>query len=467
MSKDLFANHLTQKLVPFRTYSCLDSSGQQIGHVLLHAGEPRWILVNPTAFEIIKNLEKGLSVQQIVARLINIYGLSESLALQDVSSVIKQLSEQGFLCTSKTQAQGSSNGLQRLYFHLTNWCNLSCRHCYLIFPSKGSRELSHSKVEQLIRTLAEGGGRAVVFSGGEPMLHSRLKDILIHTNPDLKITLLTNGTLIDREWAAFFSGLNITIQLSLDGSREEIHDSIRGKGSFVKTLKAIEYLQERGLGPRLSLSTTVMNQNRNDLRGLISLAEKLAVPMIRFAPLRREGSAESNWESTGSELGIHSYEDFFQYVTDFQERLSPKVNVNCGLSGFLFKNPNYTNSGGESWCPLGEQLVVNVNGDAFPCAFLLKDEFKLGNVFQDSLSELLHSDRMNGVCKALQDRRSKIEKCANCTWINLCQTGCMGQAMDHKGTLWDTDHFCEFRQKAYKQTFDKLIKREFSSIAPF
>ena len=67
---------------------------------------------------------------------------------------------------------------------------------------------------------------------------------------------------------------------------------------------------------------------------------------------------------------------------------------------------------------------------------------------------------MADVCLALVERRQKIEKCAACTWRNLCQAGCMGQALDNKGTIWDTDDFCDYRKRAYKEAFDRILRIE-------
>jgi len=64
------------------------------------------------------------------------------------------------------------------------------------------------------------------------------------------------------------------------------------------------------------------------------------------------------------------------------------------------------------------------------------------------------------VCRALAERRSKIQECAACTWRNLCQAGCMGLALDNKGTIWDTDDFCDYRKRAYKEAFDKILSIE-------
>jgi len=296
----------------------------------------------------------------------------------------------------------------------------------------------------------------VTLSGGEALLHPEIKKILQHAASKVKIELSTNGTLIDREWAKFLSDMDIRIQISIDGSTRKIHDSIRGNGAFEKSLRAIEYLQEAGLRKRINFSTTVMNQNLHDLTGIISLAERLDVPLVRFLPLRRKGRARKKWEAIGSGLTIRDFERFYEHTSRLQKNGGSGVDISCGLSGFLLNMPEEF-EGDDIWCPVGRQLVVDINGDAYPCVLMMENEFRLGNAFDDSLDNIIQSDAMIAVCQALSERRHKIKKCSGCNWRNLCQSGCMGQALDNKGTIWDTDDFCDYRSSAYKEAFNKIL----------
>ncbi|MDY6974503.1 MAG: SPASM domain-containing protein, partial [Thermodesulfobacteriota bacterium] len=283
-----------------------------------------------------------------------------------------------------------------------------------------------------------------------------IREILGYTAPRLGIRLLTNGSFIDREWAAFLADMDIFIQLSIDGSGRKIHDTIRGKGHFDQSLKALEYLQEAGLGDRINFSTTIMEQNLLDLSCIISLAERLGVPHVRFLPLRRCGRAREEWDSVGVGISEADCERFFGEASHLQKKGKASVEISCGLSGFLLKMPEAA-SGDNIWCPVGRKLVIGVNGDVFPCVLMMRNEFRLGNALDDSLVDTMQSNGMKTVCRALADRRVRIEKCSKCNYRNLCQAGCMGQALDEKGTIWATDRFCDYRRKAYKDAFDKIL----------
>jgi radical SAM protein with 4Fe4S-binding SPASM domain len=443
----------------FFIYSPFQSEDiKQTAHVILHTHEARWLVVNDTGLEIAHHLDKGESIEKIAQHLVVKYGISAEVAKNDVVSVSEQLSQQHFLGEKKGELPIRSPTLNSVHFHLTNRCNLSCAHCYLSCPdSLTFMDIPVPLAFRLIDELVENGGKEVILSGGEPLLHPEIKKIFKYAASRLRIRLLTNGTLIGREWAAFLADIDCSLQISLDSSKSESHDAIRGKGSFAQVIRAIEYLQEAGMGKRILLSTTIMRQNIHDLKDIISLAETLRIPLIRFLPLRKTGSAKKKWSSIGAGIGVKEYEKFYQYIFDLQVNHKCPLEISCGLSGFLLKMPEDF-SGDSLWCQIGRQLVIDFNGDTYPCALLMTNEFLLGNAYIDSLSKMVQSDKMKRLCRSVSGRRVKIKKCAICDWRNFCQAGCMGEALEHQGTIWDSDNFCDYRKTAYKETFDKILR---------
>jgi len=441
----------------FSYSSSRTKKSEQKAYILFHACKSRWIKANDTGLNIAQYLDDGVFIDDVAGHLVAGYGISEDAARQDVLSVSDQLSRQHFLESNAQVRSARTPVLNSIFFHLTTRCNLSCLHCYITGSQVNpNRDIPSKLVFRIIDSLADHGGKSITLSGGEPLLHHEIRKILKYAGSKVEILLLTNGTLIDRAWADFLAGMNIFIQISIDGSTKEIHDSIRGRGTFEKSLKALEYLQEAGLREKINFSTTVMNQNLHDLPGIISLAERLDVPLTRFVPLRRKGMAKRHWEAVGSGLTIKDSERFYEHTSHLQKNRGSGVDVSCGLSGFLLKMPEEFEDD-DIWCPIGKQLVITVNGDAYPCVLLMEDEFRLGNAFDDSLDKIIQSDAMAEVCRALAERRHKIKKCSVCNWRNLCQAGCMGQALDNKGTIWDTDDFCDYRSRAYKEAFDKIL----------
>jgi len=442
----------------FFTYSPAPSQeGAERHHVLFHPNRSGWLVVNDTGLQIARILQNTTQTKDAIKYLIDKYCLSPEKARKDVSYVSDQLRKLDFLNKNNPAILTRSPSLNSLYIHLTSRCNLSCPHCYVSNPNnKTDKDLSISSLFRMIDQLADRGGKSIFFGGGEPLLHPEIKKILTHASTKLEIHLLTNGTLIDREWAAFLGDLDAFVQISIDGSKPEIHDSIRGEGNFEKSLKAVQYLQEKGVGEKINFATTIMDINLTDLPRIIAFGAQLGVPLVRFLPLRQTGRAKEEWDHIGAAISVEDYERFYDYTSDLNACGITSAKSSCGLSGFLLKIPNAT-SDDDLWCPIGRSMVVDINGDAFPCVLMMEDEYRLGNAFDDSLAKMMQSDAMAGVCRALSERRQKIEKCAVCTWRNLCQAGCMGQALDNKGTIWDTDDFCDYRKRAYKEAFDRIL----------
>src|SRR5450756_1416338 len=123
-----------------------------------------------------------------------------------------------------------------LLVHLTDRCNLGCRHCYRAGAKKG--DLSAFSHRRMLEEFEDGGGLRLLLSGGEPLLYPyfwQLNDLLPAF--DIRVVLLTNGTLLDRRSAAL---LNVhEVQASLDGL-EESHDRLRGPGAFRRALAGLE-----------------------------------------------------------------------------------------------------------------------------------------------------------------------------------------------------------------------------------
>jgi MoaA/NifB/PqqE/SkfB family radical SAM enzyme len=65
---------------------------------------------------------------------------------------------------------------------------------------------------------------------------------------------------------------------------------------------------------------------------------------------------------------------------------------------------------------------------------------------------------MTAACQLLTEHRS-IGSCDACAFRNLCLGGCMGLALDHAGTVYGVDDFCQYRKTVYSRAFDKLLMR--------
>ncbi len=425
---------------------------------MLHGHDPRWLVVNSTTREIATLLLDGSGRGEAADALAERYGLGRIEARGDVDRVADELESRGYLAPRAEGPARRTPVAESLFLHITDRCNYRCVHCY----QAEEREASDMPLEaacRLIDEAAAAGARGVTISGGEPLLHPRARDLISHAALKVRVRLLTNGSLVDERWAGFLSGTGALVQVSVDGADEATHDGIRKAGSFAAAMGAVELLQQAGMGERVNFSATIMEQNLHQLSGIIRLAEQRGVPLVRFLPLARRGRAAGNWDRIGAGVSVRDHEEFYRLVTGEQRGGSCSVSVSCGLSGFLMEVPPDIAPDG-IWCSVGRTMVADVDGSAYPCVLLMHEEFRLGNLFHDGLQACLDHRGLARACAALSDRRQQIPECAACHWRNLCQAGCMGQALDHRGTIWGRDDFCSYRREAYQEAFDGILRRE-------
>jgi len=157
--------------------------------------------------------------------------------------------------------------LRYLEFQITDRCNLRCRHCYI--GDGFHQDLSFEKILKILKEFEEIQGLRLLLSGGEPLLHPRFWEINeVLRDHAFRSVLLSNGTLITK---AIAKKLHVhEVQISLDGMKEG-HESLRGEGTFKKTLHAIDHLQEADI--RVSIATMIHRKNLNQFESLASLIQ--------------------------------------------------------------------------------------------------------------------------------------------------------------------------------------------------
>lgn len=148
--------------------------------------------------------------------------------------------------------------LRYLEWLVTFRCNLSCAHCYL--GDARSEEFPRELIRPLLEQFSRMQGLRILVSGGEPAIYEHfatLNDAL----PDypVRAVLLSNGVALTD---SFIERLNFyEVQISLDGA-EKGHETLRGKGSFARAIKAMEAIRSHGLD--LSVATMIHRGNLDE-----------------------------------------------------------------------------------------------------------------------------------------------------------------------------------------------------------
>jgi MoaA/NifB/PqqE/SkfB family radical SAM enzyme len=188
----------------------------------------------------------------------------------------------------------------KLWIYTNYHCNLACSYCVAeSTPRAPRRAASLDFVHRLVDEALELGFEQFYFTGGEPFLLETIYEMLAYASRQAVSTVLTNAMLFnDRrlERLAEIRSERLIIQVSLDGSRPEQHDPYRGAGSWLKTVKGMQALQEGGF--RLRISTTETPANAPGLDEICAYHLSLGIPeedhLIR--PLAKRGFSQEGME---------------------------------------------------------------------------------------------------------------------------------------------------------------------------
>lgn len=192
---------------------------------------------------------------------------------------------------------GSAYFPSRLWLYTNFHCNLACDYCAVASsPQAPARLLELEEVERRLDEAVAEGFTEVFLTGGEPMMHPRIGEVLRAAATRLPTTVLSNAMLVRgrrRQALAGLADLPLTVQTSLDGARAATHDAHRGAGSFRRTVEGITALVDLGLVPRVALTETP--ENSAEVADVGALLLGLGVPEDHFAvrPLLRRGFSKT------------------------------------------------------------------------------------------------------------------------------------------------------------------------------
>jgi MoaA/NifB/PqqE/SkfB family radical SAM enzyme len=143
------------------------------------------------------------------------------------------------------------------------------------FWQRIQKDSSLEQEKNILRQIYDSGACGVAFEGGEPLLRCDLADILAFSRSlPLHTSLITNGTLLESRIDEIAPYINGVIYVSLDG-QEKTHDAIRGvSGSFKKAVQGISSAKEK---VSVTINTTIMSENTDDIESMVGLAKKLGV----------------------------------------------------------------------------------------------------------------------------------------------------------------------------------------------
>jgi MoaA/NifB/PqqE/SkfB family radical SAM enzyme len=181
-----------------------------------------------------------------------------------------------------------------IVFHVTDRCQLDCVHC-LRDPARRPLDLDPALVERVATQAREHYGcKHVGLTGGEPLLHPRLAEVIDGVvRHGCTWHVVTGGGQIERLMSLLDADPRrretlTAVNLSLDGPREEVHDAIRGAGSFREVMGAATLCQARAIPFTLQITVNAINVETVEEMGLV--ASHLGAARILFGATQPTGT---------------------------------------------------------------------------------------------------------------------------------------------------------------------------------
>jgi MoaA/NifB/PqqE/SkfB family radical SAM enzyme len=168
----------------------------------------------------------------------------------------------------------------KLWIYSNYHCNLRCSYCVAESSPKAPRRVFDlDSVKRIIDEAVALEFKNIYFTGGEPFLLDGIYEMLAYASDRVPTTVLTNGILFQGNRLDRLINIhndNLTIQISLDGSRPEHHDPYRGSGSWQKTIEGIRTGQQNNF--RVRMATTETSANTQYLEEICSFRRSLGIP---------------------------------------------------------------------------------------------------------------------------------------------------------------------------------------------
>jgi len=350
-----------------------------------------------------------------------------------------------------TPSKKVSCSVNRIYFYLTVGCNLACRHCWLApgFDADGTNypSLPVELFEAAIREAKPLGLSSVKLTGGEPLLHPQILQLLeIVRREGLRLTIETNGVLCTEAMAREIAkSPDRFVSVSIDGADAATHEWVRGvSGCFAQAKKAVINLATAGTPPQVIM--TIMRCNADQVDAVVRMAAELGASSVKFNIVQPTARGERLHEKDEAlsiaeliQLGRHVEMDlaqttklqlFFDYPLAFHplsRMASGDGYDSCGILGILGVIP----TGNYALCGIGEHIPELVFGQVG------KDHLEAVWMENQVLQELREGmpERLGGVCRC-------------CLMRHHCLGSCIAQNYYQAGSLWAPFWFCQQAEEA-------------------
>lgn len=306
-------------------------------------------------------------------------------------------------------------------WHITDSCNLRCKHCYQEKFNR-ERDLPINLLEEIIGNIINGlrennySSLIINITGGEPLISPLLFPILnILEKEDFvkEFSIITNGEYIEKvkNKLILYKKLKY-LKISLEGAREETNDNIRGRGNFERVVRVL-----RECNLEKILMFTLAKYNYKEIFDMLKLTKNIngrGLILERFIPL---GEGEKIAKET---LEAKEWYEVCSFISEIY-KISPYYLLSYKAFYFDLKDDKIYGA----LCNLGdESMCLMPNGIVYPCrrlpieiGDLKKEDFSRILLKLKEFRNMLRKEKLKGICSSC-----KIENCIGCRALTYALT---------------------------------------------
>ena len=329
-------------------------------------------------------------------------------------------------------------------------CNLACKYCYYLeknklYPTAQRHLMSDEMLEQFTREYIEAQTmNQVLFTwhGGEPLLRSidfYRKALSLQQKyaggRRIDNVIQTNGTLLTDEWCEFFAQNHWLVGISIDGPQPD-HDHYRltaaGKTSWKKVMQGIKLLKKHGV--EWNAMAVVNAYNANHPMEFYRFFKENGCQFLQFTPIverltrhedgRTLASLADKDEISLSEASVVPEQWGYFLCAIFDEWVRKDVGkifveiFDCTLANWMGISPGICAYSKEC----GHAGVMEHNGDVYSCDHFVFPEYKLGNIRDHSLIDMLYGEQQQEFSRLKHS--SLPRQCKECDMEFACHGEC-------------------------------------------
>ena len=351
-------------------------------------------------------------------------------------------------------------------------CNMRCRYCFYADELDNREIRSYGKMSvdtmhTIVDKAMEYGDYecTIAFQGGEPTLagldfyRDLVAYVTAHEKPKkLKIhyALQTNGYLINEEWAAFLGENHFLVGVSLDGIKE-IHDRYRldaaGKGTYQRVISAIRLLEKHQV--EYNILTVVTAATARNGQKIYNYFKKNHFGYQQYIECL---------DPIGEEPGQHEYsltpEKYGEFLKSMFDAWYLDMRSGTYVYNRYFENLMMIMAGQQpESCNMrgvcGKQWVFEADGSVYPCDFYALDQWRLGNIQENSFEEM--DEKRDGLGFIQWSMRQQ-EDCQKCRWFGLCRNGCRRNREPVTAEHTNRNYFCKSYQMFFEYAYPRLTE---------